>query len=91
MKCLRLIKSNIEVPRARFEPATTRSSAGCSPRLSYLGTGTKLTEHGYMCVFKVSEKHFTTYNEKKEKEKMFGCLLLTTVCYACKILNCDDV
>ena len=25
------------VPRARFEPATTRSSAGCSPRLSYLG------------------------------------------------------
>ena len=25
-----------KVPRAGFEPATTRSSAGCSPRLSYL-------------------------------------------------------
>ena len=25
------------VPRAGFEPATTRSSAGRSPRLSYLG------------------------------------------------------
>ena len=27
------------VPRAGFEPATTRSSAGRSPRLSYLGIG----------------------------------------------------
>jgi hypothetical protein len=26
------------VPRAGFEPATTRSSAERSPRLSYLGT-----------------------------------------------------
>jgi len=41
-----------------------------------------------MCVFKVSEEYST---QKKKKEKMFGCLLLTTVCYACKILNCDDV
>ena len=30
-----------EVPRAGFEPATTRSSAGCSPRLSYLGNASK--------------------------------------------------
>jgi hypothetical protein len=27
----------MKVPRAGFEPATTRSSAGRSPRLSYLG------------------------------------------------------
>ena len=27
----------VSVPRAGFEPATTRSSAGRSPRLSYLG------------------------------------------------------
>ncbi len=29
----------LDVPRAGFEPATTRSSAERSPRLSYLGTG----------------------------------------------------
>jgi post-segregation antitoxin (ccd killing protein) len=31
------LKEGSVVPRAGFEPATTRSSAGCSPRLSYLG------------------------------------------------------
>jgi hypothetical protein len=30
--------SNVVVPRAGFEHATTRSSAERSPRLSYLGT-----------------------------------------------------
>ena len=32
----------IMVPRAGFEPATTRSSAGCSPRLSYLGAAQRV-------------------------------------------------
>jgi hypothetical protein len=32
-----LFQSNMVVPRAGFEPATTRSSAERSPRLSYLG------------------------------------------------------
>ena len=31
------LKEGSVVPRAGFEPATTRSSAGRSPRLSYLG------------------------------------------------------
>jgi hypothetical protein len=31
------LKESSVVPRAGFEPATTRSSAGRSPRLSYLG------------------------------------------------------
>jgi hypothetical protein len=31
-------KESVVVPRAGFEPATTRSSAERSPRLSYLGT-----------------------------------------------------
>jgi hypothetical protein len=38
-KCLWLIYNGVVVPRAGFEPATTRSSAERSPRLSYLGTG----------------------------------------------------
>ncbi len=32
------------VPRAGFEPATTRSSAGRSPRLSYLGVASQILE-----------------------------------------------
>jgi hypothetical protein len=31
-------RESVDVPRAGFEPATTRSSAERSPRLSYLGT-----------------------------------------------------
>jgi hypothetical protein len=33
-----LCQNDVEMPRAGFEPATTRSSAERSPRLSYLGT-----------------------------------------------------
>jgi hypothetical protein len=45
------------VPRAGFEPATTRSSAGCSPRLSYLGTcGLGIHILKPMLVFKFSDK-----------------------------------
>ena len=33
-----LFQFNSKVPRAGFEPATTRSSAGCSPKLSYFGS-----------------------------------------------------
>ena len=32
-----LFQINIVVPRAGLEPATARSSAGCSPSLSYRG------------------------------------------------------
>ena len=35
--CLGLVQNDVDVPRAGFEPATTRSSAERSPRLSYLG------------------------------------------------------
>ena len=34
------------VPSAGFEPATTRSSAGRSPRLSYLGVAVNSKEKG---------------------------------------------
>jgi hypothetical protein len=44
------------------------------------------------CVFLRFLKNISRFiTKKRKKEKMFGCLLLTTVCYACKILNCDDV
>ena len=36
-KCLWFIPVTMNMPRAGFEPATTRSSAERSPRLSYLG------------------------------------------------------
>jgi hypothetical protein len=35
-----------------------------------------------MCVFKVSEKHFTTYNEKKEKRKNVW-LFVVNYCLLC--------
>ena len=43
-QCLGLMTKSIKMPRAGFEPATTRSSAERSPRLSYLGN---LNDFGY--------------------------------------------
>ncbi len=38
------LKESVMVPRAGFEPATTRSSAERSPRLSYLGTAFRVPD-----------------------------------------------
>ena len=38
-------RESVMVPRAGFEPATTRSSAERSPRLSYLGKHSGCVEH----------------------------------------------
>jgi hypothetical protein len=43
----------VMVPRAGFEPATTRSSAERSPRLSYLGKVLGVPVQQWICTFKV--------------------------------------
>ena len=72
-----LCQNDVEMPRAGFEPATTRSSAERSPRLSYLGNYLVYLVYFWESLFIYLSSGILVYPFGKRNQSLLWAMLLS--------------